>query len=110
MKLTIHLPRGFSAAKKMKTTRHTCYAAGLVLLLLLSAFAALSNLHVNSVNAAATLDGTAGNADDTLLLRYEWPQFMGDSAFTRFSNGPAPATSEILWKANITGIQSYISA
>lgn len=110
MKLTIHPPRGFSAAKKMNAPGHMCYAVGLTLLLFLSTFAAISNLHVNCVNVATTVDDTAGNTDDTFLLRYEWPQFMGDSAFTRFSTGPAPATSEILWKANITGIQSYISA
>jgi outer membrane protein assembly factor BamB len=44
------------------------------------------------------------------LLQYEWPQFQGDSSFTRFSAGPAPDTSTVLWKANITAIQSYISA
>ena len=35
---------------------------------------------------------------------------MGDSSFSRFSAGPAPDTSAILWKANITGIQSYVTA
>ena len=35
---------------------------------------------------------------------------MGDSHFSRFSAGPAPDTSNILWKTNITGIQPYISA
>jgi outer membrane protein assembly factor BamB len=44
------------------------------------------------------------------LLQYEWPQFQGDASFARFSAGPAPDTSDILWKANITGIQTYISA
>jgi outer membrane protein assembly factor BamB len=53
-----------------------------------------------SMNAASNVD----------LLQYEWPQFQGDSAFTRFSAGPAPETSDILWKTNITGIQSYVSA
>ena len=33
-----------------------------------------------------------------------------ESSFTRFSAGPAPDTSNILWKANITGIQPYIAA
>ncbi len=35
---------------------------------------------------------------------------MGDSSFTRFTAGPAPDTSDILWKANVTGIQTYLSA
>jgi outer membrane protein assembly factor BamB len=44
------------------------------------------------------------------LLQYEWPQFQGDASFTRFSAGPAPDASDIFWKANIQGIQSYIVA
>ena len=35
---------------------------------------------------------------------------MGDSSFSRFSAGPAPETSNILWKANVSGIQTYLSA
>ena len=41
---------------------------------------------------------------------YEWTQLQGDSSTTRFSAGPAPDTSNVLWKANITGIQPYLSA
>ena len=44
------------------------------------------------------------------LNQYEWTQFQGDSSFTRFSAGPAPDTSSVLWKVNITGIQPYITA
>jgi outer membrane protein assembly factor BamB len=44
------------------------------------------------------------------LNQYEWSQFQGDSSFTRFSAGPAPSTSSILWKANVTGIQPYLVA
>jgi outer membrane protein assembly factor BamB len=51
-----------------------------------------------------------GETGKDFLLQYEWPQFQGDASFTRFSAGPAPDTSDILWKANITGIQTYISA
>jgi hypothetical protein len=47
-------------------------------------------------------------ADD--LLQYEWPQLHGDPGFTRFSEGPAPEVPDILWKTNITGIQSYLTA
>jgi outer membrane protein assembly factor BamB len=43
-------------------------------------------------------------------LQYEWPQFQGDSSFTRFSAGPAPEVADILWKTNISNIRSYISA
>ena len=51
---------------------------------------------------------TSPTKDD--LLQYEWPQIHGDSAFTRYSQGPAPETSQILWKTTIEGIQSYITA
>ncbi len=44
------------------------------------------------------------------LNQYEWAQMEGNSAMTRFSAGPAPSTSNILWKANITGVQPYLSA
>jgi outer membrane protein assembly factor BamB len=44
------------------------------------------------------------------LLQYEWPQLQGDPSFARFSQGPAPEAPDILWKTNITGIQSYVSA
>lgn len=44
------------------------------------------------------------------LLQYEWPQLQGDSSFSRFSAGPAPEAPDIMWKTNITGIQSYVSA
>ena len=54
------------------------------------------------VNANTTSNGT--------LNQYEWTQFQGDSSFTRFSAGPAPDTSSVLWKVNITGIQPYITA
>ncbi len=44
------------------------------------------------------------------LLQYEWPQLQGDASFARFSAGPAPEAPDIMWKTNITGIQSYVSA
>ncbi len=54
---------------------------------------------------------TSPNAvDSTSLLKYEWPQIQGDSSSTRFSFGPAPEAADVLWKASITGIQSYASA
>ena len=72
-------------------------------MLLTSSFLLLSNSK-NLVNAISQTT----NADS--LLQFEWPQFTGDSSFARFSAGPAPATPDILWKANITNIQSYIAA
>jgi outer membrane protein assembly factor BamB len=58
--------------------------------------------------SAAALDSASANSAD--LLQYEWPQFQGDSSFTRFSAGPAPDAPDILWTQNVTGIQPYISA
>ncbi len=64
-------------------------------------------------NRKVSVDITSTSADplnDNSLLQYEWPQFMGSSSFSRFSAGPAPNTPNMLWKANITGIQPYITA
>ena len=72
----------------------------LVLMLIATEFVMISTFGGNAA-AASSQDN---------LLQYEWPQFMGDSSFSRFSAGPAPDTSAILWKANVTGIQTYISA
>jgi len=52
---------------------------------------------------------TAAGFDDD-LLRFEWPQFNGDSAFTRFSSGPAPSSSTITWKVDIANLHSYLAA
>ncbi len=80
------------------------------MLLVSSLFASGSILsNHNTVNAQTSTPTPAPTTSNT-LLQYEWPQFMGDSSFTRFSPGPAPDTSDILWKANVTGIQTYISA
>ncbi len=37
-------------------------------------------------------------------------QTHGDSAFARFSAGPAPEAPDILWKATVKGIKSYLTA
>ena len=66
-------------------------------------------LQSNSNVVGAQTSGSITSANSN-LLQYEWPQFMGDSSFSRFSAGPAPDTSSILWKANVSGIQTYISA
>lgn len=78
----------------------------LAVLLVSSVFASISTFQTNA-STQANANTTAPNGN---LNQYEWPQFQGDSSFTRFSAGPAPDTSNILWKANITGIQPYITA
>jgi outer membrane protein assembly factor BamB len=55
-------------------------------------------------------NSVSGIVDDDDLLQYEWPQIHGDPGFTRFSEGPAPESSAILWKTTIDGIQSYVTA
>ena len=78
----------------------------LVLLLASSVFASISLFQANSVNAQINSNTTSSST----LNQYEWTQFQGDASFTRFSAGPAPNTPNILWKANIAGIQPYITA
>src|SRR3990170_7740479 len=85
----------------MKSSRFVFTVAVLALLLL------VSDLVVFSIFGQSTT-GTNGAPKD--LLQYEWPQFQGGSSFTRFSAGPAPEAADIMWKTNITGIQSYVSA
>jgi len=82
--------------KKPKHT-HLIAASALVSLLILSSFMVFSN-------------SVSGIVDEDDLLQYEWPQIHGDPGFTRFSEGPAPESSEILWKTTIEGIQSYVTA
>ncbi len=80
----------------------------LALLLVSSVFTSLSTLNagsINTVTAQATSNINSGN-----LSQYEWPEFQGDSSFSRFSAGPAPSTNNVLWKTNITGILPYITA
>ena len=56
---------------------------------------------------AQTVTSTGSNQ---ALLQFEWPQFMGDSEFSRLGSGPAPSTSDILWKADVPNIMSYLAA
>jgi outer membrane protein assembly factor BamB len=73
-------------------------------ILLVSVFASISSFQANAqVNTNTT--SNLGN-----LNSYDWPEYQGDSSFTRFSAGPAPDTSNVLWKANITSIQPYLTA
>ena len=85
----------------MKSSRFVFTVAVLALLLLVSDLVVFSSFGQSTT-------GTNGAPKD--LLQYEWPQFQGGSSFTRFSAGPAPEAPDILWKTNLTGIQSYISA
>lgn len=94
----------------MRVSKHLYAVSALILLLILSDFVVFSNLGRSAVDASSALGNVDVTANDDNLLQYEWPQFQGDSSFTRFSAGPAPDTSNILWKANITGIQPYITA
>ncbi len=71
-----------------------------------SVFASISLFQASSVNAQINSNTTSSST----LNQYEWTQFQGDASFTRFSAGPAPNTPNILWKANIPGIQPYITA
>ena len=87
-------------------TKKTKVIAILALLLFSSVFASASLNH-STVTAQTN---TSSTISSSFLNQYEWPQFQGDASASRFSDGPAPNTSAILWKANITGIQSYISA
>lgn len=89
----------------MKFTKLLIIIAALVALLLLSLL--VQDVYFNGDMNESSSDETV--SEDT-LLEYEWPQLQGDSSFTRFSQGPAPEAPDILWKTNITGIQSYVSA
>jgi len=85
-------------------------AAVLASLLILSAFMVFSNCASDTVDASNVFAKVDAATDYGDLLQYEWPQIHGDSAFTRFSAGPAPEAPDILWKTTIRGIQSYVAA
>ena len=88
----------------MKIPKPIKYVGGLLLVV----------LAISTVLGMVNFFGLTGNANAPSetgnLLQYEWPQFQGNPSFTRFSAGPAPEAPDILWKTNITGIQSSISA
>jgi outer membrane protein assembly factor BamB len=86
----------------MKFPKSLYAVALLALLLILSVFIAFLILSSSTVKFSSAETGN--------LLQYEWPQFQGDSSFTRFSAGPAPEAPDVLWETNITGIQSYVTA
>jgi outer membrane protein assembly factor BamB len=65
----------------------------------------------SSFPMAVVLVGASSSLDDYgNLVQYEWPQIHGDSGLTRFSEGPAPESPDILWKTTIEGIESYVAA
>jgi outer membrane protein assembly factor BamB len=94
----------------MRISKHLYAVSVLILLLILSDFIVFSNLGGNSVHGSSSPVNVDGTANDNNLLQYEWLQLQGDSSFTRFSAGPAPEAPDVMWKTNITGLQSYISA
>ena len=89
----------------MKIPKNPWFIAVLFLILILSMFAAILTLEKTGGVSGESTDVSAASE---ALLQYEWPQFMGDSSFSRFSRGPAPDTPTVLWKANVTGVQTYI--
>ncbi len=85
-------------------------AAVLTLILVLSSSILFSSMSRTAVSASNLNANSVAGSNDGNMLQYEWPQFQGDSSFTRFSAGPAPEAPDTLWKTNITAIQSYVSA
>ena len=77
-----------------------------ILVLLLASLVFASTFQTNATAQVNT--NTTSNLGN--LNSYDWPEFQGDSSFARFSVGPAPDTSNILWKAKVTGIQPYLAA
>ena len=92
--------------KKMRFTKITFQTVTflLMLLTLLSFLMIPFSIDSISVTSSNKLDNY-GN-----LLQYEWPQIHGDSGFTRYSEGQAPESADILWKTTIEGIESYVAA
>ncbi len=83
--------------------------AFLLIILFFPSFNATSLIGIGKVNANISSTSATLESDES-LFQYEWPQFQGDSSFSRSSAGPAPATSNVLWKTNITGIEPYLVA
>jgi outer membrane protein assembly factor BamB len=67
-------------------------------------------LLISPVFATLTYAQTSTTSGSSNLNQYEWSQFQGDSSYTRFSAGPAPDEPNVIWKADIPGIQPYIAA
>lgn len=76
----------------------------------IQALTLLALLFVSFLSVSAVTLQAQTTASEGDLLQYDWPQFKGDSSFTRFSAGPAPDTPDLLWSAHVTGVQPYLSA
>jgi outer membrane protein assembly factor BamB len=74
----------------------------IIVLLVFSSFNMLLFAQNNVIAAVAS----SGND----LLRFEWPQFNGDSSFTRFSPGPAPSVFDVAWQTDVSNLRSYLAA
>lgn len=75
------------------------------------AVAALLVLTANAALLAAVSPSLAAEPNtQPAQPSFEWPQLGGDSSFSHYAAGRAPEAPDILWKANIEGIQPYISA
>ena len=96
----------------MKTSKRAYgeFVIALALLFVASISLIFSNSRLGTVNAASASTNLQAATDYGNLLQYEWPQIHGNSAFTRFSGGPAPEAPSILWKTRVPGIQSYVTA
>ena len=99
---------GGKGTKNRQTTR-LWITIILALMLLSSVLLFIVGAHGDGVANAQNITTTSSTMNQA-LLKFEWPQFMGTSEFSRFSAGPAPSTSDILWKANVSNLRSYISA
>ena len=75
---------------KMNRSKLITTTLFIIMVLLTSSFMLLINSK-NFANASTNTDSplTVNNS----LLQFEWPQFMGDSSFSRFSAGPAPSNT-----------------
>jgi len=94
----------------MRKTKLSCATIVTTLVLLIILPTLLKLPKFGGVAAGSDAPANSNSAKYGNLLQYEWPQLQGDPSFTRFSAGPAPEAPDILWKTNITGIQSYVSA
>src|SRR3990170_6940158 len=61
-----------------------------------------------NVNASAASAGAQVAQDYGNLMQYEWPNQYHDSFRNRRSDGPAPASPDILWKKYIPNLSSVL--
>ncbi len=85
----------------MRLSKHLYLGIVLILLVILSSAIILDIWYLNN---------SSHNGNAVSPLDYEWTQPQGNSGFTRYSAGLAPNSSDLMWKTNITGVQSFLSA